>query len=112
MSEEKNPSDELPASNIDSTKKGLSTEEKLALFEKVNEAYAEVEELEGALLEAKGVVSDAIQEVFEHCGKGPFRLKTGAYAGKDITIVARKAKGQDRSTYYFREQPAEVEEIG
>lgn len=107
MSKEKEGGEELPAHSIDSTKKGLTTEQKLELFAAADEATEAVKEVELALEEAKGDKSEAIKNIFDACGKGPFR-----YKGRDITIVARKKKGVEEVSYLFREQPAEVEEIG
>lgn len=78
------------------TTSGLSSEEKVALFNELERAQMEKDDAEAraknALAEATGLLSEVCKKIVEHCGKGPFE-----YKGKRFSLMNRKG-----GSYFLR----------
>lgn len=85
----------------------LSSEEKVALFEAYEEAVNELEEVRQALAEAEEKVSEAVKDIAEQVGSGPFR-----WQGMALTPNSRKKRGTDERNYYMESFNVELTEIG
>lgn len=79
----------------------LTKEAKRALFEKYDVANAELVEHEQHVDAAKQARSEAVKEIYEKVGKGPFN-----WNGQTLTIAQRG------DSYFFRgPKPKEAQEI-
>lgn len=77
--------------------KGLSIEEKRAMFEEAERADADFEnakQVADQMLQARSAV---IENIFQLCGAGPF-----IYKGESVRIIKRRSDNGNRIIYFFR----------
>lgn len=92
--------DEEEEENSDPVRPTLSAKEKGKLFKAYQEATNTLGDIEEAMLAAKAEQSEAVKEIFDQIGPGPF-----LWQGKQIKVVSRKGK------YFMRVESAAAEEI-
>lgn len=74
----------------------MSKEDMKALWNNVNVADDAVNTAQAALDEAISKRSDALKEIAENCGKGPFKVN-----GQQVTIRSRGKKDGSDPTYFL-----------
>lgn len=93
-------SDEEEEEDNDPVRPTLSAKDKGKLFKAYQEVTNTLGEIEEAMLAAKAEQSEAVKEIFDQVGPGPF-----VWQGKHIKVVSRKGK------YFMRVESAAAEEI-
>lgn len=77
--------------------RGLSIEEKRAMFAEAEQADADFENAKLVADQMLQARSACIEQIFQLCGAGPF-----IYKGESVRIIKRRSDNGNRIIYFFR----------